>query len=556
MPVRSSIGRSHLTGLAVVATACAAGLVLYLQHRAIAALGVQTQITLHQITEQSAADVADELRRMLDGPVIDTLTAVAHPDLRAGRLDLVGERFRAGLTAYPHVDEFFAWHFRDGPSHHAVQFYGREGQFGANVELGRAVMGLAHEYAPAQQIYVASHGVRPDQYVFLRLFWTDATRREFFAILGFVIDATRLRDRLLGAARRQALENVLRRRAGDILVRLSVTDERGAIMYGETPTHSVSTRIPFALRFYPGDEVHSRLAVGVEPQVWTIAVSAEAPQATRFAWQGYGLTALSLILMAVAVAVTIRAHRRLVELTDMQADFVAHVSHQLKTPLSLLRAAVETLQLDRVRSRERLADYLATIDNEAARLSALVQRVLEFSRMQQPPHYEFEALDLGKLARETVDAFATGLSQRIFSFERQGSGPGPSVRADPAALEQVLASLLDNAVKYSEPDTPVLVRVDATRTRAIVDVVDHGIGIAARDQARVFDRFFRADNAAHRPGFGLGLTIVREVVHVHGGQVSVRSAPGRGSTFRITLPLAVQQPAPETPHGTPSEVTL
>jgi signal transduction histidine kinase len=130
------------------------------------------------------------------------------------------------------------------------------------------------------------------------------------------------------------------------------------------------------------------------------------------------------------------------------------------------------------------------------------------------------------------------------------------VRADPAALEQVLASLLDNAVKYSEPDTPVLVRVDATRTRAIVDVVDHGIGIAARDQARVFDRFFRADNAAHRPGFGLGLTIVREVVHVHGGQVSVRSAPGRGSTFRITLPLAVQQPAPETPHGTPSEVTL
>ena len=86
----------------------------------------------------------------------------------------------------------------------------------------------------------------------------------------------------------------------------------------------------------------------------------------------------------------------------MQADFVGHVSHQLKTPLSLLRAAVETVQLDRVRSRERLAEYLATIDTEAARLSALVQRVLEFSRMQQQPSYEFERIDLGKLARETV----------------------------------------------------------------------------------------------------------------------------------------------------------
>jgi signal transduction histidine kinase len=555
MPARTTAGRSHLTGLAVVATACAAGLVLYLQFRAITALGVQTHITLEQITQQGAADVADELRRVLDGPVVDTLTAVAHPDLRAGRLDLVGEQFRAGLTAYPHVDEFFAWHSRDGPTHEAVLFYGRGGAFGPKAVLGRAVMALAREYASAQQIYVASHGIRRDQYIFLRLFWIDATRRDFFAILGFVVDASRLRERLFGATRRQALDNALRRRAADIPVRLSVTDERGVVIYGDAASAPVTTRIPFALLFYPGDEVHSRLAVGIEPRVWTIAVAAEAPQAASFAWQGYGLTAVSLILMAVAATVTVRAHRRLVELTDMQADFVAHVSHQLKTPLSLLRAAVETVQLDRVRSRERLAEYLATIDTEAARLSALVQRVLEFSRMQQRPNYEFEPIDLGRLTRETVDAFARGLSERSFSCEPSGAMAGPYVRGDPAALEQALANLLDNAVKYSDPHTPIRVRIDAARGRAMVDVIDRGIGIAGVDQGRIFERFFRAGNAARRPGFGLGLTIVREVAHVHGGEVAVRSTPGQGSTFRITLPLdAAPQPAVEQRPVNTSEV--
>jgi signal transduction histidine kinase len=554
MPYRSSSGRSHLAGLAVVATACAAGLVLYLQHRAISALQSQTQITLRQISEQGATDIASELRRVLDGPVFDTLTAVNHPDLRAGRLDLVGERFRAGLATYPQVDQFFAWHTRDGPAPDAVLFYRRHGQLEADPALGRVVMALAREYAPAQQIYLAANGVHPDQHLFLRLFWTDATRREFFSILGFVIDTTSLGNQLFGPELRPSLENVLRRRGGDIPLTLSVTDERGVVIYGDDRPAAMTTRIPFPLWFYPADDIHSRLAVGIPPRLWTIAVSADAPQAARFAWQGYFLTAVSLILMMVAAIVTLRAHRRIVELAEMQADFVANVSHQLKTPLSLIRAAVETLQLDRVRSPERFAAYLATIDNEAARLSSLVQRVLDFSRMQQRRSYEFERIDLGKLTRETVDAFANNLLQRTFRCESSSRSPGPYVRADPAALEQVLANLLDNAVKYSEPHTPIIVRVDRTRTRAIVEVIDQGIGVAAADCAHIFERFFRAANAAQRPGFGLGLTIVRELLDAHGGTVSVRSVAGAGSTFSITLPLATAAKATDTPAVTTSEV--
>jgi len=110
------------------------------------------------------------------------------------------------------------------------------------------------------------------------------------------------------------------------------------------------------------------------------------------------------------------------------------------------------------------------------------------------------------------------------------------VRADPAALEQVLANLLDNAVKYSGASKEIGVRVRCEPAHAIVEIVDHGVGISPADQARVFERFYRAPNASHRPGFGLGLPIVRELVRAHGGRVQVTSTPGAGSTFRVSLP--------------------
>jgi len=225
----------------------------------------------------------------------------------------------------------------------------------------------------------------------------------------------------------------------------------------------------------------------------------------------------------------------------------------LKTPLSLLSTATETLQMDRIRSPEKLSEYLDTIRAEAARLTMLVQRVLEFSRVQQPRSYEFEQVDLGALVRETVDAFAHALN-RPGQFDVTLSRPGPYVRADPAALEQVVANLLDNAVKYSGPDQPVTVNVRVERLSAVVEITDCGVGIAPADQARIFERFYRVPGAGHRQGFGLGLPIVRELVHAQGGRVDVSSAPGAGSTFRVTLrcltgPMTSDRPPLQQPEA-------
>jgi signal transduction histidine kinase len=527
--------------LAITATLIAAGLVLYLQHRSISALQSQTRVILRQISEQTANDIAQQVRRTLEGPIFDTLTAVNHPELRAGRLDLVAMQYEEGLRAYPHVDRFFAWHAQAvGHTPGEVVFYGRESGFQRDPKLGQAIMALARKHAPAQQIYIAAEGIGPEKrhQVFLRVFWTDASRLDYFAVLGFVVDPAQVRSRLFEALYKARLEQVLRERGGDVPLQLQVFDERGALVHGPEESQPIAAAATLPMLFYPADEIESRMAVSLPARPWTIRVSAAQPGGgVAGVGQAYWPTVLSVLLMLLAVGYTVQANRRAADLARMQADFISHVSHQLKTPLSLLSAATETLAMERVRSPEKMSQYLGTIRGEVMRLSALVQRILEFSRLQQQRSYEFEVLDLGPLVRETVDAFASSLSRHGFTFTVEEDGPAPYVRADSAAIEQALANLLDNAVKYSGDSRVVTVRVRAIGSEARIEVTDRGVGISDADKRRIFEKFFRGAAASlQRQGFGLGLPIVQELVAAHRGRVEVESEVGQGSTFRIILP--------------------
>lgn len=541
MRLTHSLWRAHPLALAIVATIGAAGLVLSFQYRAIATLESQTQVIVRQVSEQAAADIAAELHRALAGPVLDTLTAVSQPDLRAGRFDLVAQEYIEALQAYPHVDRFLAWStVTETATPGEALFFGRDGRFVRDAALGKAVFNLARQNAPAQHIFVAAEEVGPGKrhQVLLRIFWNDAKRLDYFAVLGFVVDPQTAPARLFEAPRRARINALLASRTGDRPLRLRVIDERGALIFGDPDSGATSARLTFPMLFYPGEEIQARMSGGAVTRPWQIEVGTPAPSgATSGMSLRYWPTLVSVALMLVALGLTVQAHRRSEELAEMQTDFVAHVSHQLKTPLSLLSAATETLQMDRVRSPEKLGEYLDTIHAEAARLSNLVQRVLEFSRMQQDRRYELEYVDLGALIRETVDAFAHGLAGQ-FTFAVDIEGPGPYVHVDPAAIEQALANLLDNAVKYSDTIKEIAVRVRSERHMAIVEIADRGVGVAAADRDRIFDRFYRASTTPHRPGFGLGLPIVRELVQAHGGRVDVTSAPGAGSTFRISLPQA------------------
>ena len=539
---------------AIAAIVCAAALVLYLQQRAAGELRTQTAIVLREIAEQTAQALVADVRHTLEGPVFDTLAAVNHPQIRDSRLDLLAAEYKTGLAAYPQVERFFVWTEQTdsvvpaevlffGVGHEessAVRPPGIPREFGRDPELGRLVFSLARRSAPVQQIYAAYAHIGADAQhdAFLRLFWTDARRDRFFAVIGFVVDRQRVRDSLIPELHRRRLDRILKVRGDDLPFDLRVSDERGDTVWGPASSQPLAARMALPMMFYPAESLGPRLAAGIEPVNWTVEVSpADIDRMQNVAAHGYWLPALSIGLMLIALTFTIQAGRRAAAVARMQADFVSHVSHQLKTPLSLLSAATETVELDRIKSPEKLAQYLGIIRTEVGRLSSLVQRILEFSSVQQRPALEFDTVDLPALVRETVEAFQASLSSLHFDFRVVQDGPAPFVEADPAALEQVLANLLDNAVKYSGDVKRVTVRVGWSGAEAVIDVIDAGIGVSAADRQRIFEKFSRGSGEAHhRPGFGLGLPIAQELVLAHRGRLELHHSSEAGSTFRVTLP--------------------
>ncbi|MBI4422560.1 MAG: PAS domain-containing protein [Elusimicrobia bacterium] len=231
---------------------------------------------------------------------------------------------------------------------------------------------------------------------------------------------------------------------------------------------------------------------------------------------------------------------RLRRLEHARREFVANVSHELRTPLASIRASAETALEAAADDREAREDFLRTIVAEADRLTALVGDVLDLSAIEsgrQPPSPE--PLDVLALARAAAERLAPVARERRVRLA-VAAGPGPAARADRRQLDQIRANLLDHAVKYNRPEGSVEVAAARRGDAVELEVRDTGVGIPASALARVFERFYRVDAARSRElgGTGLGLSIVKHLAEANGGSVAVESLEGRGSTFRVTLPLA------------------
>jgi signal transduction histidine kinase len=239
----------------------------------------------------------------------------------------------------------------------------------------------------------------------------------------------------------------------------------------------------------------------------------------------------------------IRDVHREAETAAMRSHFVASVSHELKTPLTSIRAHAETLLMGRAAGPEMTADYLTTIVSESERLTRLVDSVLDFSRIEQGRKtYHLQDTPLDDVVRSAARAMEYPLSQLGFTLTMSGDGTAPTVRADHEALTQAILNLLGNAMKYSGDARAIEMRTGIRNGEAFVDVVDHGIGIPRHEQMRIFDRFHRAQSVETTgiAGTGLGLTLALHVVEAHQGRIAVVSDLGRGSTFSVCIPLQAQ----------------
>jgi len=243
---------------------------------------------------------------------------------------------------------------------------------------------------------------------------------------------------------------------------------------------------------------------------------------------------------ALVIWMMLRAVARQRELLRLQRRFVADVSHELKTPLAMIRLLAETLQDGRVPDPARVREYYGTITREAERLSVLLDNILDFSRIESGrKQYEFGDCDVTAVVRQAWSLFEPQLAAGGFERKLEIEPDLPVIRADPAALQQVLVNLLQNAFRYGAEGRYVRLAVARQGFVILITVEDHGIGMTRAQLERLGDTFFRAEDTRVRQtrGTGLGLAIVNHIVQAHRGKMEVHSRPGQGSRFTIWIPF-------------------
>jgi signal transduction histidine kinase len=247
------------------------------------------------------------------------------------------------------------------------------------------------------------------------------------------------------------------------------------------------------------------------------------------------------LVIVAAAAVSLRFVFHEMELAELKSTLVSNVSHELKTPLALIRLFSETLELGRTGDPAKEKEFLRVIHKESERLSHLIDNVLDMNRIEQGQKtYRMEPTDLSGVVRGTLDAYRFQLQQEGFRLETAITEDLPPIVADGDAMTQALLNLMENAIKYSAGTKVLRVELERRDGEAVISVEDRGIGIPAREQERIFDMFYRVEKGLVHSvkGSGLGLSLVKHIVDAHRGRITVASRPGEGSRFSIHLPLA------------------
>jgi len=284
------------------------------------------------------------------------------------------------------------------------------------------------------------------------------------------------------------------------------------------------------------DDVFRGLALGIKFQGTSVDAIGR-----RWVLQSFLILGVLSLLMIGGLVLTYRSVSKEMALAHLKSDFVSNVSHELRTPLALIRLYAETLELGRITTQEKKEEYYRIIRKESERLTALINNILDFSRIEAGrKEYDFRETDIAELVRNTLDAYRYQIEQQGFAFEQSIDPSIPAVRVDREAIARALVNLVNNALKYSADEKFLGVKLYRANDLLKLEVVDRGIGITRREQSKIFEKFYRTgDPLVHNTkGSGLGLSLVRHITHAHGGEVEVESTPGKGSKFILSLPLA------------------
>jgi signal transduction histidine kinase len=544
-------------GLAAV-VAIPVAVLFYFQFRSLSDLEDTSAVVLRQLS----SDTGDSLTKVIDDslkrPHIGVLLGIPQTRMEPPDPAFIAPILSEALTESPFIDEFYIWSTVPGSAlsgrwlvfdrkSASLQTADAAERFREDPQVEEKLLPEFKQMSTLRRAIVAFsedlHGGK--HYVQAQLRWETPARQRFTSLIAFAVDAGRLRNHFFPALVESRLAQMQQPR-GFPPLRVSLEDDVGRQVVAGYESGETLDERTFPLVFFDRQLLEYAAPYEAHREIWHIKTSYGAPIPAIVSANTRPQRTLMILLaavMGVGVFFVAGAAAREVRLAELKSNFVASVSHDLKTPLALIQLFAETLELGRVRSADRAQEYYRIINGEAKKLTRLIENILDFSRMEAGLRpYMLALADIGELVQRVIDVMRPQLDQGHFTVAATIAPGLPVVEADAVAVERAVENLLNNAVKYSGESRQIEVDVARKPGEVVVRVRDHGIGIAKRDQRRIFRKFFRVTQelGGGPQGTGLGLAIVDHTMRGHGGYVAVDSEPGSGSTFTLHFPAAAR----------------
>lgn len=517
----------------------------YMQYRSLAELEQKTKGAFKDNLRQGLLIVERQMKQRLEGIGSETVIPIGSTQLSS---DQIEKHFDNVKRSQPGIEEIFSFTYSDGK---VTNSYVYSDKF---VKLAQAEFTPTQSYilslfeksrvdqsfldAGRKYLFVYDSctecppvSMRQGAYLFYPL--ADPTTGRQSGLAGVFFNKRFVTDDLLAGSIAKTLNIYHEETAPSSDIAITITDENNQVYFSNAAAQNgnlleTNFNRPFS---------NWKVRVGLKN------TNLDAIARNSFL-QSAGATLLVLLLLLGGVILTIRATDREARLAEAKSNFVANVSHELKTPLSLLSLFSEILELGRVKNEEKKIEYYQIIRHESRRLNKMIDNILDFSKIEAGRKtYKFVDGDIGEVIDDVLSSYRYQIVNARFDVQKNIPASLPAVLIDRDAMAQAISNLVDNAIKYSGKVKQLSISAEALGSELSVEIADQGIGISRVEQAKVFEKFYRVgDGMVHDvKGSGLGLSLVKHIIEAHKGSISVESEVGKGSRFTILLPLATER---------------
>ena len=511
--------RQKLVILASVGVLLPILILTYLQYRSLTELQNKTKGAFKDNLRQGLTIVEQRMKQRLADIAAQTLTPIDKLLSSQGTADAAEEiekYFADVRRSHPEIEQIFAVGDRNGKqdTNRYAYLFDKARMAQNFLDVNRKYLFL-HDSSPIS-------GMRQGTYLFYPL--TDLTKGEPNGFAGVLLTERFVNDDLMAGIIKPLIAS------HSPAMAITISDENQRVLYSNGPPQKgylLETNF---------DRPFSN---------WKTAVGLKDTNLEDLARDSFlhsaGATVLVLVFLLGGVALTIRATDREARLAQAKSNFVANVSHELKTPLSLISLFSEILELGRVNNEEKKTEYYGIIRHESRRLNKTIDNILDFSKIEAGRKtYQLVDADIAEVIDSVLSTHRYHIVNSGFNIQTDIQADLPPVLIDRDAMAQAISNLLDNAIKYSGKVKQISITAKVLGSDLSIEIADHGIGIPRVEQAKIFEKFYRVGNGLVHDvkGSGLGLALVKHIIEAHRGTISVESDVGKGSRFTILLPLA------------------